>query len=95
LGKERLTVSLDADVVAAAHRAVAAGRADSVSAWVSQALGSYIEHERRRQALRDAVAAYEAEFGAITEQEIAAQSRADREAAVVVREPRRTTGADR
>ena len=34
-----------------------------------------------------AVADYEAEFGAITDDEIAAQRRADRESAIVVRGP--------
>lgn len=95
MGKERLTVTLDAEVVAAAHRAVESGRAESVSGWVSAALTSYLEHERRREALREAVAAYEAEFGALTAQEIAAQARADREAAVVVRAPRRGRGRSR
>ena len=46
--------------------------------------------ERRLSALADAIASYEAEFGEISEQEMADQARADRTSAVVVRgSPRR------
>ena len=36
--KERLSASVDADLIAAAERAVADGRADNVSSWVNDAL---------------------------------------------------------
>jgi hypothetical protein len=39
--------------------------------------------------MADAVAAYEAEFGQISAEELAAQQRADHRAAIVVRGPRR------
>jgi hypothetical protein len=35
--KRRLTVTVDAELVEAANRAVASGSADSMSAWVSAA----------------------------------------------------------
>jgi hypothetical protein len=76
--KARVTVTVDPALVRVAGRAVAAGRATSLSAWVNLALEERAEKERRLQALADAVAAYEAEFGVITDAEMAAQARADR-----------------
>jgi hypothetical protein len=83
--KERLTVTVDAELVAAGSAAVAEGVADSLSAWVNEALAARAERDRRLAAMSDAIAVYEAEFGEITEAEIAAQHRADRAAAVVIR----------
>jgi Arc/MetJ-type ribon-helix-helix transcriptional regulator len=90
--KERITVTLDPDLLRAAQDAVAEGRAASVSAWVSLALGERANKERRLQALAEAVTAYEVEHGAISPAEIAAQARADRGAAVVVRGGKRVAG---
>jgi glycerol dehydrogenase-like iron-containing ADH family enzyme len=83
--KERLTVTVDPDLIEAGNAAVSAGLADSLSAWVNTALAARAAQDRRLRALAAAVADYESQFGEITEQEIAAQRRADREAAVVVR----------
>lgn len=83
--KERLTVTVDAELVAAANDAIARGAADSLSAWVNEALAARAERDRKLAALSDLIAAYEAEHGEITEAEIAAQRRADRAAAIVVR----------
>ena len=83
--KERLTVTVDPDIVAAGNDAVAEGRAESLSAWVNAALAERIAKERRLTALAGAVAAYEARFGAISTQELDEQKRADRAAAIVVR----------
>lgn len=79
--KERLTISVDPALAAAAADAVAAGRAESVSAWVAAAMRDRMAKEHRLEALADAVAAYEAEHGEITGEEMAKQARADREAA--------------
>jgi Arc/MetJ-type ribon-helix-helix transcriptional regulator len=83
--KERLTVTVDPDLVRAGNDAVSEGRAESLSAWVNAALAERIAKERRLAALGEAVAAYEARFGAISTQELDEQKRADRAAAVVVR----------
>jgi hypothetical protein len=83
--KARLTVTVDVELVAAGNAAVERGTADSLSAWVNEALAARAERDRRLAAMSDAIAAYEAEFGEITEAEIAAQHRADRTAAVVIR----------
>jgi hypothetical protein len=87
--KERLTVTVDAELVRAGNRAVRAGRADSLSRWVNDALAEREAKERRLQAMADAVAAYEAEFGPIASEELAVQQRADENQAVVVRGRRR------
>lgn len=83
--KERLTVTVDAELVAAGNAAVERGAADSLSGWVNEALAARAEHDRKLAAMGEAIAVYEGELGEITEAEIAAQHRADRAAAVVVR----------
>ena len=83
--KERLTVTVDPAFMAAGSDAVAEGRAESLSAWVNAALAERVGKERRLVALAQAVAAYEERFGAISVQELADQTRADRESAIVVR----------
>ena len=85
IAKERLTVTVDPDLVRTAKKAVAAGHVESLSAWVNLALAERVAKERRLRAMRDAIAAYEAEFGAIAPDELAAQQRADRASARVVR----------
>jgi glycerol dehydrogenase-like iron-containing ADH family enzyme len=83
--KQRLTVTLDPDLIEAGNRAVAAGQADSLSGWVNEALAERALRDRKLRSLSAAVVDYEAQYGEITTEEIAAQRRADREAAVVVR----------
>lgn len=91
--KIRLTVTVDSPLIRAGQRAVKAGYADSLSAWVNLALGERAAREERFAALAEAVAAYEKEFGAITAEEIVTQRRADRAAAVIVRGRRSKRGA--
>jgi Arc/MetJ-type ribon-helix-helix transcriptional regulator len=83
--KQRLSASVDAELMAAAQQAVAEGRAENISAWVNDALRLKTEHERRLQALDDFLAAYEAEHGEITEDEMRDTARRARERAVIVR----------
>jgi hypothetical protein len=90
--KERLTVTVDPALIQAGQHAVAAGWAESVSAWVNLALAERAAKERRLAAMAEAIAAYEAEFGAISAQELTAQARADRESALVVRGKARGCG---
>jgi hypothetical protein len=65
--------------------AVAAGAADSMSAWVSDALRLKLDHDRRLRGIGDFIAAYEAAHGEITEEEMEAAVRSMRERAIVVR----------
>ena len=83
--KQRLTITIDAEFVAAGNRAVRAGDAGSLSGWINEALVEREERERRRRALTEAVAEYEARYGVITDEEIEAQRRADEKAAIRVR----------
>ncbi|MDQ3305575.1 MAG: hypothetical protein M3535_06275 [Actinomycetota bacterium] len=83
--KQRLTVSVEAELVEAGKRAVGVGEASSLSAWVNAALADRADKDRRLQALAAAIADFEADFGEITSEEIAVRRRADRETAVVVR----------
>jgi hypothetical protein len=83
--KARLSASVDADLIAAAEAAVVAGRSGSVSAWVNDALRLKREQDRRLQALGAFVAAYEAEHGVITPEDMQAAARHARATAVVVR----------
>lgn len=86
-------MTVDPELVEAGSRAVADGSAESLSGWVSAALSEKIERDQKLAHLRAAMADYEAEFGEITAEELAAQHRADREGAVVVRGRRPTKAA--
>jgi Arc/MetJ-type ribon-helix-helix transcriptional regulator len=83
--KGRLSVTVDADLIAAVQAAVAAGAAESTSAWVSDALRLKLDHDRRLRGIGDFIAAYEAEHGEITEEGMEAAVRRARERAIVVR----------
>jgi hypothetical protein len=83
--RERVTVTVDPALIRAGQTAVAAGRAESVSAWVNLALAERAAKEQRLVAMGEAIAAHEAEAGEISAEELSAQARADREAATVVR----------
>ena len=87
MSKVRLSASVDADLVAAGESAVAHGRLESFSAWVNDALRMKVEHDRRIDALKAFVAAYEAKHGEITEDEMRAARRLSRAGAL----PTRTT----
>jgi hypothetical protein len=85
--RNRLSASVEADLLAAGRVAVAEGRATSVSAWVNDALRRQVEHDRRMRALDAFLAAYESEHGPITEDEMRAAARRARSRAVIVRTP--------
>ena len=83
--KQRLSASVDADLLAAATAASRRGRARTVSAWVNDALRLKLEHDQRLQALAAFVASYEAEHGEITSAEMDRAARRARSRAVTVR----------
>lgn len=83
--KERMTVTVDAELIEAGNRAVRAGRADSLSGWVNDALAERDQRERRLRGMAEAIATYEREHGVITDAEMLAQERADQKDAIVVR----------
>src|SRR5947208_2258693 len=86
-GRGRRSATIEADLLEAGRVAVAEGRAESLSAWVNGALRRQADHDRRMKALDEFLDGYEAEHGAITEQEMEAATRRARSRAVVVRTP--------
>lgn len=83
--KQKLSATVDLEVLRAAEIAVQEGRVPNVSAWVNEAMRRHMDHERRMQALDDFIAAYEAEHGPVTDEDIRRATRRARERAVVVR----------
>lgn len=83
--KERVSATVDAELVQAGQAAVAAGEADSFSAWVNDALRRHADRDRRLRALDDLLASYEAEHGAITADQMRDATRRARGRAIVVR----------
>lgn len=83
--RERLSATVESDLLAAGRAAVMAGRAESLSAWVNDALRRQLEHEQRLHAFDEFLAAYEAEHGVITEKEMAEAEKWARANARVVR----------
>ena len=90
-GKRRVTVTVDPELVDAGNRAVAGGAADSLSAWVNAAMADRARRDEQLAHLQSAIADYEAEFGEITTEEMAAQRRTDRADARFVRGRRTAT----
>ncbi len=92
--KERVTVTLDPPLLAAANAAVAAGQVASISAWVNRALVEQVAKEKRRAAMGRAIADYEAELGAFTPEELETQRLADQRNAIKIRRTKpRSRGA--
>ena len=83
--RERLSATVEGELLEAGRQAVAEGRAESVSAWVNDALRLKADHDRRMRALDEFIAAYEAEHGVISDDEIRQAKRRARSRAVVVR----------
>jgi len=75
--KQRLSASVDADLIEAAEAAAHRGDA-TLSAWVNDALRLKLEHDQRMQALAAFIDAYETEHGEITRDEIDRATRAAR-----------------
>jgi Arc/MetJ-type ribon-helix-helix transcriptional regulator len=89
ISKQRLSASVDADLIEAAEAAVARGQFDSVSAWVNDALRLKLEQDRRLAALGAFISAYEAEHGTIAPEEIRDATRRARGRAIGVRPTQR------
>ncbi|MGH3766636.1 MAG: hypothetical protein ACRDS0_05695 [Pseudonocardiaceae bacterium] len=83
--KRRLSVSIDADLVAAGRTTVSSGAAASLSGWVNDALRRQVEHDRRLRGIDEFIRAFEAEHGEITEAEMDEAARDMRARAIVVR----------
>jgi Arc/MetJ-type ribon-helix-helix transcriptional regulator len=83
--KQRLSASVDSDLIRAATNAARRGEVPTVSAWVNEALRLKLEHDERLRALDAFIEVYEAEHGVITREEMEAATRKMRSRAVPVR----------
>jgi hypothetical protein len=83
--KQRLSASVDADLLRAAEAAAERGQVATVSAWVNDALRLKLLHDQRLHALSEFVDAYEAAHGEITPDEMEGAARSARNRAVPVR----------
>ena len=83
--KQRLSASVDADLLAAAEAAARRGDARTLSAWVNDAFRLKLEHDRRMRALATFIDAYESDHGEISAAEIELATRAARARALPVR----------
>jgi hypothetical protein len=88
MSKRRVTITVDQSLADAAAAASAAGDAESVSAWINEAMAQRLARDQRLAALGELIAAYEAEHGEITDDELADQEQADRDAAAAHRKRR-------
>lgn len=97
IGKQRLSATVDADLLNAAEQATARGEVATVSAWVNDALRLKLEHDRRLRALGEFIALYEQQHGEITPAEMVRAGRRARQHATVSRggSPRPKGGARR
>ncbi|MBW3614321.1 MAG: hypothetical protein KY439_03310 [Actinobacteria bacterium] len=85
--RQRLSATVEAELLAAGRAAVAEGRAENLSAWVNGALRRQAEHDRRMKALDDFLDVYETEHGDITDEEMGDATARSRARAVVVGSP--------
>jgi hypothetical protein len=83
--KQRLSASVDAELLVAAESATKRGEVANVSAWVNDAMRLKLEHDRGLAELAGVIAEFEAEHGEITKEEMVNATRAARARAVSVR----------
>jgi len=86
MNKRRTTVTIDENLLAAAQAAVSNGMTDSVSSWINEAMVVRQDRDQRLSNLADLIADYEDEHGVITDDELAEQQQADRDAAAILRQ---------
>jgi Arc/MetJ-type ribon-helix-helix transcriptional regulator len=70
MAKRRLSATIDSKLLDAAAAAVAAGRAESVSAWVNEAMQRQADHEARLKAADEVWEQWQAEFGPVSDEEL-------------------------
>ena len=87
-GKDRLSASVDAALLAAVEREATGKRGVTVSAWVSDALRLKLETDRRLDALAALIEEYEGAHGEIRDEEMLAATRHARRQSAAARTPR-------
>src|SRR5688572_20152229 len=83
--KQRLSASVDADLLVAAEAAARRGDVANISAWVNDAMRLKVEHDRGLAELAGVIADFESEHGEITPEEMDKAARLARSRAVSVR----------
>ncbi len=83
--KQRLSASVDADLIGAAEAAAKRGDVANVSAWVNEAMRLKVDHDRGLAELAAVIRDFEAEHGEISNEEIEKAARIARSRAVTVR----------
>ncbi len=83
--KERLSATVDVELIRYGNELVKSGRFESFSAWVNTALRERLERDEKLQAIGEFIRAYEAEHGEITEADIVAAEREMQARAIHVR----------
>lgn len=86
--KERLSVTVDADLIRFGNMLVLDGRAESLSAWVNTVLRAALERDEKLQAMDRYFKEYEAEHGEITEADMIEAERRMQARAIHVRPER-------
>ena len=90
--KQRVTVTVDEELLQEASTAVSEGRSRSVSEWIGEAMAQRRDRDQRLAVLRRLVSEYEAEHGVISDDEIEEQAQRDRDAAASLRMAARRAG---
>ena len=72
-----MTVTVDADLLAAAAAAVERDGYASFSEWVNQSMAEKADRDRRLAQMASAIASYEAEHGVISDAEMATKAETD------------------
>ena len=83
--KQRVTISIELDLLEEAQAAVSNGQCRSLSQWIGEAVAEQLDKERRLALMAEMIAEYEAEHGVITEEDMEEQIRRDKEAAAAIR----------
>ncbi|MDE0579745.1 MAG: hypothetical protein OXI29_07715 [bacterium] len=84
--KERITITVELNLLNHAKAAVQAGVCRSVSEWISQAMAGQLARDDRLVALDELIAEFEALHGPVTDEEIEEQRQRDLEAAAFWRQ---------
>jgi len=83
--KQRVTITIELDLLEEAQAAVNQGRCRSLSQWIGEAIADQLDKERRLALLGELIAEYEEEHGVITEEAMEERIRKDKEAAAAIR----------
>lgn len=83
--KQRLSASVDSELLDAAERAAKRGEVANVSAWVNDAMRLKLEHDRGLAELAVVIADFETEYGEITKEDVDKAVRTVRSRALSVR----------